>query len=524
VPSATSPRKLPRVTASTWVKLATKSFAAAAVVAAAQLGVGQALGILEWEAAGDDAGRRRLLTWLVFIFAAAVLGGAAAGGRSIRGIRAVIINQRALAAAIRRSGVLVVPHKTVAGAPRRAVRAARNAVRSAVVDLVRGTAVTAARVSATIAAVLGAAVAFPLVWVPARVVASSPGTTPVRTIAVTAGAGILIGLILAFAALSAAPIAAGAGTTVTWVWMAALTSVGLALAADRVPDTPRLGMIDAPLTGSVGWWVGPYLMVGVAAVLGVVVAATARWVGANRLGISLSGFAGPALVAAAYLIAGPGTSGAGGAEGADGGGLVAPYIASLLAATVGLLASTATAAAHRGEVVPARRAAAPASARASQPVAAIASLRPPRPAALPRSAPVLAIEAAPVVAPPASPPARAIQPAAVTPVASKPTPAARPTPAAKPTSKVKPTPKAKPSKAKPIPAAVAAPAPAPRPVVDSTAIQTGSAEPLPRRRKGRPERPTRGRKNRLHKREKEHIDWVQNLVNIPPDPELLRRK
>ena len=84
------------------------------------------------------------------------------------------------------------------------------------------------------------------------------------------------------------------------------------------------------------WWLGPNLIVAMAAVFGVAVAGTARWLSAHRLAIALSGLAGPSVVAAAYLVVGPA------------GDLMSSYVAALLAATVGLLTSAATAAAHRG--------------------------------------------------------------------------------------------------------------------------------------------------------------------------------
>ena len=47
-------------------------------------------------------------------------------------------------------------------------------------------------------------------------------------------------------------------------------------------------------------------MIALAALVGVGVAAVARWGGAGRVGAGVSGFAGPAVVAAAYVIAWPG--------------------------------------------------------------------------------------------------------------------------------------------------------------------------------------------------------------------------
>ena len=123
------------------------------------------------------------------------------------------------------------------------------------------------------------------------------------------------------------------------MWLFALASAGLA-ATDQARVTPRLGLIDAPqLVPESAWWFGPYLMVAVGAVLGLCVAATAGWRGAPWAGIALSGLAGPALVASAYLITGWGVSG----NGED----IAPYVASLVAAFVGLIVSAAIAVPRR---------------------------------------------------------------------------------------------------------------------------------------------------------------------------------
>lgn len=86
-------------------------------------------------------------------------------------------------------------------------------------------------------------------------------------------------------------------------------------------------------------------MVMVSGALGLVVAAVARGRGASRLGASIAGLGGPALVAAAYLIAGPGEDQS------------EAYLAALLAVAVGLAASAVVA-------IPGR---APGSDKASQP-------------------------------------------------------------------------------------------------------------------------------------------------------------
>src|SRR5262245_9154022 len=103
VPISTTARKLPSV--SGWIRLAARSFAVAALIAAAQLGAAQALSLFVWSAVPTSDMWRRELTWLVFIFAAAVLGGVAGGRRSVRAVRGAINNRRVIAAVRRHAGL-----------------------------------------------------------------------------------------------------------------------------------------------------------------------------------------------------------------------------------------------------------------------------------------------------------------------------------------------------------------------------------------------------------------------------------
>src|SRR5262249_28424575 len=69
------------------VKLIWSSLLVAVVAAAAQLGVAEALNILRWQdhyaSSGGDSWSA-LLTWVAFIYAVSVLGGALVGRRTIR--------------------------------------------------------------------------------------------------------------------------------------------------------------------------------------------------------------------------------------------------------------------------------------------------------------------------------------------------------------------------------------------------------------------------------------------------------
>ncbi|MGE5830199.1 MAG: hypothetical protein ACM30G_17825, partial [Micromonosporaceae bacterium] len=267
----------------TWTRLAGNSFGAAAVVAAAQLGIGYGLHIVDWGQRfdlGNDNAWHALLTWTAFITAVAVLGGAAAGGPGIT----------------RPSRRVSFP----------------------------------ARLTAAVAASLGALSAVPLAWLPARVARPDTPVNPGTSVLMAAGAGAVVGLLLALAALSAATVAGGLAAAVTWVWGAALAAAVVATMHGDPVGRPRLGLIEMPrLVPPTAWWLGPELLVGVGVALSVAVAGLARRRGMGWLGVVSSGVAGPALIAAAYLIAGPG----------DGTYQRQPYLAATLGAAAGLAAT-----------------------------------------------------------------------------------------------------------------------------------------------------------------------------------------
>lgn len=71
----------------TWVRALSAGLATAAVVGAGQLGLAYGLGVLQWSApfdAGQENEWSSHLTWVAFIAAVAVVGGAVAGARSLR--------------------------------------------------------------------------------------------------------------------------------------------------------------------------------------------------------------------------------------------------------------------------------------------------------------------------------------------------------------------------------------------------------------------------------------------------------
>ncbi len=299
---------------------------------AAQLGAAQALALLVWSSVPTPEVWRRQLMWLLFMYAAAVLVGVAGGRRSVRMVRHAIAIRRAEAAAARNSGLVL--HETgLRAARQRALASARYKT----VDTARGFAAGASRVGATVFASLGAYTSFLLVWLPTR---DTYAAAAVRVLGFAALLGTGVGAVLSQLALLAAPIAANAAVWVAGVWIFGLSSVAVAIATDVPTITPRLAVLDAPhLIGPGEWWFGPSLMVVVAAAFAGAVAAGARWIGAHRLGIALSGLAGPAIVAAGYLVVGPQPD------------LRSSYISALVAAAVGLITSAVISALPRKPAV-----------------------------------------------------------------------------------------------------------------------------------------------------------------------------
>lgn len=264
-----------------WLKLIVRSAAVAAVVVAAQLGAGDALGVIGWVGPHDDRAWTTLLSWIAFAYAAAVLAGALVG-------RAAILRHRG------GDGI-------------------------------------AARVVASVMAGGGAAAVIGLAWLPSREVRPPVNANPGLVISLTAGGGVLAGLVLAVLALSVRAVAVGLKVTMAWVWLLAAGAAIAGLTTHEPYPAPRVALLDAPSLIPPSDWTGPRVIVVAAGVLGLVVAAVARARGASRLGAAIAGFGGPALVASAYLIAGPGED------------QREAYLCALLAVAVGLATSAVVA-------------------------------------------------------------------------------------------------------------------------------------------------------------------------------------
>lgn len=264
-----------------WVSVIWKSFGVAVVVAAAELGVSDAVGITRWRDPSPQSWGV-LLAWVAFSYAAAVLSGAAIGPHTLR--------------------------------------------RPGRVDGVM------ARVVATFMAALGATAAIELALLQTQATGPAVTAYPELVVASTAGAGVVVGLIVALIAAAVPAAKVNVRAMVGWVWLAGVGSAIAGNVTHKPFDPPRLGVVDAPSLVPATWWSGPNLMIAVAALIGVAVAALARWGGAARWRTGLSGLSGPAVVAAAYVIAWPGM-------GAAQAGQLAPYRGAAIAVGAGLLGS-----------------------------------------------------------------------------------------------------------------------------------------------------------------------------------------
>lgn len=270
-----------------WVKALGGAFAASMLIGAGQLGLAYSLGLLRWDhpfEAGAQNGWNAHLTWVAFIAALTVVGGAVVGVRPLR----------------------------------------RNRFDGL------GTWIAVA-----LAALAGAAiVVVPLVALPAGSAVVPRPLDPALNVGLVAGLGAAVGYFAALAVLSARALAANVFVTTAWVWLLALGSALAWLNGPMLPTGLRLGVLSLPRLpyGETQHLVLP-VMAGMALLAAGVIAGYARWLGESRFTIVTSGVAGPALVASAYLIAGPGIS-------ADNGDQLVPWRAALVAVGAGLAAST----------------------------------------------------------------------------------------------------------------------------------------------------------------------------------------
>ena len=165
------------------------------------------------------------------------------------------------------------------------------------------------RVVMALAAGVGALLTVPLVALPART-PRADNVVPYFTAGGYAVAGVIVGLLIAIGALTARAFAANVIASTAWIGTLAVVAVAdtvhrggelagsAQLATWQFTDATWVrGMVNLP---------GALLMLAIALVIGGLAAWPAGRRGDNRVGVAISGAAGPLLVAAAYFLAAPG--------------------------------------------------------------------------------------------------------------------------------------------------------------------------------------------------------------------------
>jgi hypothetical protein len=267
----TAGRTLRGMAARSWASSITTAIGVSAGAAAAQLGLGYGLGIIAWIPKSEESSHDiwvNSLTWVAWLAATSTVVGALCADRL--------------------SPLNVPVSRGVETAGAKAVTIAW-------------------RVVVALAAAVGALITVPLVAVPARTpLPDNP--VPYFTTAGYAVAGVIVGLIVAIAALSARPIATNVIATTAWLWTLAVVAVVDGVRAGSGFGTAQLGtwqFADASWTPEIVNLPPAALMLSIAFLFGFLAAFPAGRRGDNRIGVGISGAVGPALVAVSHLLATP---------------------------------------------------------------------------------------------------------------------------------------------------------------------------------------------------------------------------
>jgi hypothetical protein len=235
---------------SSWARTLGTALAGGLVAGAAQLGIAYGLGILRWDVDLPEDVWHWQLTWLALLASMAVVAGATLGRWQAR---------RAW---------------QPTGLP--------------------------TRLAVTLSAAVGAAVMIPLTLHPAHGAHLSEPGDPALTAVMTTGAGLVLGVLAAVAALSVPSVAGNVVATVTWLWLAALGSAVWTIGRGGAWGWARPGLLPAS-----GAWI-PVVLLAIPALIALAVATVVRFGGGTRLHVAFAGVAGPGLLAAAYVIGAPG--------------------------------------------------------------------------------------------------------------------------------------------------------------------------------------------------------------------------
>lgn len=194
------------------------------------------------------------------------------------------------------------------------------------------------RAATAAAAALGALVVAPLSMQPARS-AQVASADPVASVGAIAALGAGIGFVAALAALVQRPVRWNVGAVTASVWFLAVLSVMSSLGPDDPLPAVRLGVLDPTWLGDgTAQRLAVVTMPALALVFGALAGALARWRELPMPAVASCGVAGPAMLALAYLVAGPGSS--------TDGYQAAPYWGALIAVAAGGVGSVLAAVAR----------------------------------------------------------------------------------------------------------------------------------------------------------------------------------
>jgi hypothetical protein len=143
---------------------------------------------------------------------------------------------------------------------------------------------------------------------PARAAKRVDNFQPEMTAAAYAVIGVIVGLLVAIAAVNARVIAVNVILSAAWIWLLAVVSVTDAVRAGRTSGTAQLATWQFTEGGwfrGTLYFPGALLMLGGALLVGVFAALPADKREENRIAIAVSGMVGPLLVAAAYFLSAP---------------------------------------------------------------------------------------------------------------------------------------------------------------------------------------------------------------------------
>ncbi|GAB3867163.1 hypothetical protein GCM10027610_120930 [Dactylosporangium cerinum] len=256
--------------ARSWATSIFTAIGVAAGAGAAQLGLGYGLGIISWQPTGNSATVWvSSLAWVAWLAASSTVIGALCADR-------------------------LSPADTPV--PGDASTPAAHALTAAW------------RIVIALSAAVGALIIVPLVAVPSRT-PRPDNVAPYFTAGGYAIAGIIVGLLIAVAALAARAIAANVIASSAWLWILAVVAVVDVVRADgNLATAAQLGtwqFTDATWIRGMVNLPGALLMLAIALVIGALAAWPASRRGDNRVGVAVSGAAGPLLVALAYFLAAP---------------------------------------------------------------------------------------------------------------------------------------------------------------------------------------------------------------------------